>query len=490
MLLRRGKYILSSCCAFLLSIIFIFESERGLCRDKSLVPDIRILIDSTESMQKSDPKNLRISGLSLLVKLLPNGAKAGVWLFSDTILPLIPHGIVDDAWRIEALKIVDKIDIENSGQRANIPEALTEALYNTSNFDSRYRIGVILLTDGGLDVSSSPIDNALASTKLLNHIASNFPDNNVPIHTIGLKQGADKKLLSNLAEKTSGLFEQSDKPEELAKIYLKFLDILKNRAFIVALTSNRFPIDESVREFTLVVFRSDEGSAIEIISPDGTSHSRDSVSNSSAWFENESYAIVTSSNPTVGYWSIKSDEFSKARITVVSDLQIETTGIPNSIPVGSENEFKIWIGFKKKKITDLEFLSSLDLELTTNALRGSDSKILDTQKITPLESGEFRVLVPIFQKAGRYNLTLKLTGKKFNRVLPNYFDVFSLTDSDIDTRPDLDPIPSFIFPSTIIILVIIALLISLAIILLILKRISVQEKERWKERLSSESRLN
>ena len=489
MLLRRGKYILSSCCAFLLSIIFLFQSERVLCRDKSLVPDIRILIDSTESMQKSDPQNLRISGLSLLVKLLPNGAKAGVWLFSDTILPLIPHGIVDDAWRIEALKIVDKIDIENSGQRANIPEALTEALYNTSNFDSRYRIGVILLTDGGLDVSSSPIDNALASTKLLNHIANNFPDNNVPIHTIGLKQGADKKLLSNLAEKTSGLFEQSDKPEELAKIYLKFLDILKNRAFI-SLTSNRFPIDESVREFTLVVFRSDEGSAIEIISPDGSSHSRDSVSKSSAWFENESYAIVTSSNPTVGYWSIKSDEISKARITVVSDLQIETTGIPNSIPVGSENEFKIWISFKKKKITDLEILSSLDLELTTIADRGSDSKILDTQKIRPLESGESRVLVPIFQKAGRYNLTLKLTGKKFNRVLPNYLDVFALTDSDIDTRSDLDTIPSFIFPSTIIILVIIALLISLAIILLILKRISVQKKERWQERLSSDSRLN
>ena len=87
-------------------------------------------------------------------------------------------------------------------------------------------------------------------------------------------------------------------------------------------------------------------------------------------------------------------------------------------------------------------------------------------------------------------MTLKLTGKKFNRVLPNYLDVFALTDSDIDTRSDLDTIPSFIFPSTIIILVIIALLITLAIILLILKRISVQEKERWKERLSSASRLN
>ena len=197
MLLRIEKYILSSCCAFLLPIVFLFQSEIVLCADKNLIPDIRILIDSTESMQKSDPKNLRISGLRLLIKLLPNGAKAGVWLFSDTILPLIPHGIVDDAWRIEALQIVDDVDMENSGQRANIPKALAKALHDTSDLDSRYRIGVILLTDGGLEVSSSPIDNAVASTKLLNDLEINFPDNNVPIHTIGLKQGADKRILRN-----------------------------------------------------------------------------------------------------------------------------------------------------------------------------------------------------------------------------------------------------------------------------------------------------
>ena len=489
MLLRIEKYILSSCCAFLLPIVFIFQSEIVLCADKNLIPDIRILIDSTESMQKSDPKNLRISGLRLLVKLLPNGAKAGVWLFSDTILPLIPHGIVDDDWRIEALQIVDDVDIENSGQRANIPKALAKALHDTSDLDSRYRIGVILLTDGGLEISSSPIDNAVASTKLLNDLEINFPDNNVPIHTIGLKQGADKRLLRNLAEKTSGLFEQSDKPEELAKIYLKVLDILENRVF-VTLNSNRFLIDESVHEFTLVVFGPDDGSAIEIVSPDGASYSKDRVSNSSAWFENKGYIIFTSSSPVAGYWSIKSDKFYKGRITVVSDLNIETTGFPNSIPVASEREFLVWVRFKKTKITDPEVLSSLDLELTTIADLANSPKILDIQKMTPLESGEFRVVVPSFQKAGRYKLTLKLAGKNFSRVIPYYVDVFALTDSDIDTRSNLGRIPSFILQSNTIILVFNILLIFLAIFLLFIKRITQQRKERWQEMLSSDNRLN
>ncbi len=185
MLLRRGKYFLFSSCTFVLSTIFLFPSERALCLDTNLIPDIRILIDSTESMENSDPRGLRISNLRLLVKLLPNGAKAGVWLFSDDILPFIRHGVVDDAWRIEALQIIDKIEIENAGQQTNIPLALTKVLNDSSNLDSRYRIGVIVLTDGGLKVSSSPIDNAAASTKLLNDVAINFLDKNVPIHTIG-----------------------------------------------------------------------------------------------------------------------------------------------------------------------------------------------------------------------------------------------------------------------------------------------------------------
>ena len=115
MLFRKGKYILLSCCIFLLFTIAVFQSERALCANPNLIPDIRILIDSTQSMEKSDPRSLSISSLRLLVKLLPNGAKAGVWLFSDDILPLIRHGVVDDVWRIEALQIIDKTKIENVG---------------------------------------------------------------------------------------------------------------------------------------------------------------------------------------------------------------------------------------------------------------------------------------------------------------------------------------------------------------------------------------
>ena len=135
-------------------------------------------------------------------------------------------------------------------------------------------------------------------------------------------------------------------------------------------------------------------------------------------------------------------------------------------------------------------MSSLDLELTTIADLANSSKILDIRKMTPLESGEFRFLVPSFQKAGRYKLTLKLAGKNFSRVIPYYVDVYALTDSDIDTRSNLGRIPSFILQSNTIILVFNILLLFLAIFLLFIKRITQQRKERWREMLSSDNRLN
>ena len=102
----------------------------------------------------------------------------------------------------------------------------------------------------------------------------------------------------------------------------------------------------------------------------------------------------------------------------------------------------------------------------------------------------FRFLVPSFQKADRYNLALNITGKNFSRVIHNYFDVFALSDSDIDTRFDQGTNRPFIFPSTIMAIVVITILVSLAIFLLITKRISEKRIARWQDRLSSDNKLN
>ncbi len=489
MFLVKGRYTLLF-CNLSFSVIAFIQAEKTFSMNNNLVPDIRILIDNSRSMQESDSENLRISSLMLLIKLIPSGAKVGVWFFSDNIVPIIPHRIVDDVWRAEALRIIDKIEVKNTDQGVNIPDAVNTALYDISDLSTnKYRVGIILLTDGGLKISSSPIDNAAASSEFLNDIADNLTEINVPIHTIALKQGADKRFLRHISSITSGLAYYADKPEDLAETYVNALDTIDNR-FFIPVTKDKFQVDESVHEFTLLIFLSDKENNIEIVSPDGKRYSLNSISEKSAWYRQDDYMIFTVDHPATGAWSIRSNQAYQARVTVLSDLTIETLKYPNSIPVGSENEFRAWLSFKRNKITDLAFLSSFKFDLTTTATLGRETKIINIAEVVPLPSGDLRVIVPGFKKVGRYHLNFRLTGKEIKRIFPIDLDVFALADSEINTREDLIRGASYIYPSTKIILTIFVLLISLSLLLLMLRRISAQKKEKWLGRLSSTSGLD
>ena len=45
--------------------------------------EVRILIDTSGSMKKTDPQNLRVPALKLLINLLPAGTQTGIWLFDS-----------------------------------------------------------------------------------------------------------------------------------------------------------------------------------------------------------------------------------------------------------------------------------------------------------------------------------------------------------------------------------------------------------------------
>ncbi len=71
-------------------------------------PDVRLLIDVSGSMKTSDPDNLRAPAVELLVRMLPEGSRAGIWLFGDAVRELVPHGEVDEEWRRRARRGMER----------------------------------------------------------------------------------------------------------------------------------------------------------------------------------------------------------------------------------------------------------------------------------------------------------------------------------------------------------------------------------------------
>ena len=123
----------------------------------SLIPavlansDVRILVDISGSMKKNDPNNLRKPAIELLIDLLPQGSKAGIWSFGEYVNMLVKHQVVDDQWRQQAKQQLS--EISNLGQRTNIGEVLQTSSYDFDYSNFEEGVQFILLTDGLVDVS-------------------------------------------------------------------------------------------------------------------------------------------------------------------------------------------------------------------------------------------------------------------------------------------------------------------------------------------------
>ena len=113
--------------------------------------DTRVLIDVSGSMKKNDPDNLRRPALRLLVGLLPQNSRAGVWTFGRYANMEVKWGKVDAQWRKLADQGASKI--HSRGQFTNIERALQRATSGWENADPGSRRNLRLLTDGKVDIA-------------------------------------------------------------------------------------------------------------------------------------------------------------------------------------------------------------------------------------------------------------------------------------------------------------------------------------------------
>ena len=384
-------------------------------------PDVRILIDISGSMKSSDPTNLRAPALELLVRLLPPGSKAGVWLFGDGVRTLMPHVVIDDAWRERAVASVRAID--NSGQRTNIPAALDAALYDLNRLDPGYRTSVVLLTDGKVDVSSSAIANANAARSMLEQRAPILGETGVPVHTIALSNDADWAFLRRLAESTRGLAEKAESADSLTRVFLQALEMVAPTAR-VPIEGGQFQIDAGVQQLTALIFSgNEERTNISLIDPDNRSLAADVSGNGVQWFSNEKFSLVTVDAPRPGLWRLVAPKSEENRITVVSDLSIDVDPLPNSLPLDTPAELGIRLLDQKGVIAAQALLEAFSITLRIQEPSGSSELIDVSERYPAPSSGEYRVAVPPFSNPGVHKLTVRVEALELIRELPMYVDI-------------------------------------------------------------------
>lgn len=391
-------------------------------------PDVRLVIDVSGSMKRNDPNNLRQPAVDLLVRLLPENSKAGVWTFGKFVNMLVPHGQVDDPWR--ELAKARAHDINSVGLFTNIGEALERAAFDR-DAPRAGPTSIILLTDGMVDIDKSPEKNTAEWRRIVDEIVPELKLAGYKVHTIALSDKADKDLMQRLAMATDGVSEVVDNPDDLLKAFLNAFD-LAAPAQQVPLMENRFVVDSSVEEFTALIFRQITAEQTELIGPDDQVIRQGALPEDVNWHRTEQYDLITVAQPLEGEWRIKAEVAPDTRVTIVSDLHLRVRNLPVNIFLDGVETLDFVLQEDGETIARPEFLNLLESRVSMqrvapNAAK-SDSLEADAWRFdfaatdTP-EDGLYWVELPAFAQLGEYQLTLEVDGKTFQRGFRHRFIV-------------------------------------------------------------------
>ena len=113
--------------------------------------DLRVIVDISGSMKKTDPNNLRRPAVRLLAGLIPEGSRSGIWNFGKQVDMSVKIGTVNNSGRDLARTQSKKIS--SAGLYTNIGGVLQKASYGWSTQDASEKRSLILLTDGMGDIS-------------------------------------------------------------------------------------------------------------------------------------------------------------------------------------------------------------------------------------------------------------------------------------------------------------------------------------------------
>lgn len=328
------------------------SAEEAVTEDA--LADTRVLIDISGSMKVNDPKNLRQPALRLLVGLLPKDSRAGVWTFGQYVNEEIPLGKVDEGWRERARASASKIN--SLGLYTDIEEALKRSTEDWKQADGNYTRHVVILTDGVVDISKSSLVNARSRRRIVDDILPRLKKLGVKVHSIALSQSADHHLLKKMSGATDGWYEQVDDADQLKRIFLRIFEKVSKPDTVPLGKDNKFRIDKSVKEATLLVFHSANKEPTQVKTPGGASFSSENPPAGVNWHRDDGYDLMTISKPEPGEWQILADVDPDNRVIVVTDLKMVASQLPNRVLQGELNKVKILFKDHGKKIEDREFL--------------------------------------------------------------------------------------------------------------------------------------
>ncbi len=385
--------------------------------DPNAKPDMRVLIDISGSMKKNDPENLRIPAVKLLLNLAPDDSRFGTWAFGQYVNNLIPVDTVSQQWKKGAVSKADGIN--SAGLFTNIGAALERAQGNLKAPDPEWDRTLVLLSDGMVDISKNPAENVAEKQRILNQIVPSLKQAGFKIHAVALSEQSDKEFLKALALLTDGRFSSAATADELLSVFVDASDQV-NEPQQIPMEDNQFTIDEAVNEFTALIFHEPKARQTELVSPSGDVYSVAKGSRNISWFADSRYDLITVYNPEPGKWQARAELSPGNRVTIISDLTISMSGLPDNVLEGEQLTMELRLEENGRVISNPKFLRLLNITFSqeTDSAEHFEGNLLDSTKPDnkiPAD-GVFSAKLGRTITQGKHKFEVVVDGKTFTRT--------------------------------------------------------------------------
>lgn len=282
---------------------------------------IVLLLDSSRSMQRNDPENLRNQAAKLLLRFLSEEDSVAILRFDRDVAPISEFQSIS-VENLSALdNAIDTIPLEGNFTNLEQPVKAAYDLLSEQSQKGRRPV-VILLSDGKMDpapVHGSPVE---LTHKVVNVELPEYRRKKIPLYTLALGEEADAKLLEKFANAGRGT---SWAATDVSTIHERFTELFLElkQPVITPLTEDGFLIDSSVNEATFYVSHEAKNAEITLIKPSEETLSASDSGGEVRWFHGASFEIVTVSKPEPGNWKIHGIEKAKGFATLLSDLNLQ-----------------------------------------------------------------------------------------------------------------------------------------------------------------------
>lgn len=403
---------------FVLIIVLwaVFYAAQGVYAADEAQPDVRVLIDISGSMKKTDPGNLRIPAAKLLLNLAKDDSRFGIWSFGQYVNNLVPSASVSPEWKKQTVSKADAIN--SAGLFTNVGLALERATMGQTEPDPKWDRTIVLLSDGMVDISKDPAINQREEQRILDEVIPKLKQAGFRVHAVALSDAADQDFLKTVALQTGGSFSLASNADELLNIFVEASDKV-NVPEQVPLDGDSFSIDDSIKEFTALIFRKSSIKETQLISPDGVTFSLSKGSRNVSWFADKQYDLITVYNPVPGTWKVVADLDPTNRVTVVSDLNLTLEGLPENVLEGERLTMSMSLDEHGRVIANPNFLELMDITFQQQTASGETfegklSEGPDGTKKVP-EDGVYSARLGRTITEGEHTFSVLVDGKTFKR---------------------------------------------------------------------------